>query len=102
MGSGVKKLCFSKKLLITDYIVLFLMLIIFTILSFLDRNTTEWAVVLGVWGAQLAVSTGAYYWKARSENLLKMPMQLYKDLPENVQERIDINQLIDSVFNLKN
>lgn len=96
------KLCFSKKLLITDYVVLFLMLIVFTILSFMDRNVTEWAVVIGVWGAQVAVSTGAYYWKARSENLLKMPMQLYKDLPKDVRDDVDINQLIDSVFNLKN
>lgn len=98
----MNKLCFSKKLLITDYVVLFLMLVIFTILSFLNRDTTNWAVVLGVWGAQVGVSTGAYYWKARSENLIKMPMQLYKELPESVQERVDINQLIDSVFNLKN
>ena len=98
----MKKLCFSKKLLVTDYIVLFLMLTIFTVLSFLDLNTVEWAAVIGVWGAQVAVSTGAYYAKARSENLIKLPMQLYKDLPKDVQERIDINQLIDSVFNLKN
>lgn len=51
--------------------------------------------------AQIAVSSGFYYWKAKAENLLKMPIQLLDDLPEDMRERADPNQIIASVIGMK-
>lgn len=95
------KLCFSKKLLIADYLVLVLLIAAFMYFTFTGKDTTNIAIVIGAWIAQLAVSSGFYYWKAKCENLVKMPIQMLKDLPEDMKEKADPNQIIASVMGLK-
>lgn len=95
------KLCFSKKLLIADYLLLVLMAGVFVYFTYVGKDTTNCAIVIGAWIAQLAVSSGFYYWKAKCENLVKMPIQMLKDLPEDMKEKADPNQIIASVMGLK-
>ena len=95
------KLCFSKKLLIADYVVLAVLLVWLVVFSYMGKDTANLAVVIAAWIAQLAVSSGFYYWKAKSENLIKMPIQMLKDLPEDMKEKADPNQIIASVLGLK-
>lgn len=94
------KLCFSKKLLIADYVILAVMVAALFVLIILDRDATEWAVATAAWIAQVGISTGAYYWKAKGENLVKLPMQLLKDLPDDMRERADPNSVIASVMGI--
>lgn len=96
-----QKLCFSKKLLIADYIILLFILIAFLQLSFSGQDTSQFAAVLGVWTAQLAISSGFYYWKAKAENLRKMPIQMLDDIPKDMRERADPNQIIAAVLGMK-
>lgn len=96
-----KKLCCSKKLLIAVFAVLFLLLWMMHEDSIAGRDTTNWATVICGWFAVMAVAIGFYYWKAKSENLVKMPIQMLKDLPEDMKERADPNQIIASVLGLK-
>ena len=91
------KRCFSKKLLIADYVILVLMLAVFFVPGF---DTANWGLVVVAWIAQVAISTGAYYWKAKSENLVKLPVFLLEDLPEDMRERADPNQIIASVLGI--
>lgn len=91
---------YSKKLMDRDYKVLAVMLIVLVILIVFDRSATEWAIATGAWIAQIAISTGAYYWKAKSENLVKLPVILLKDLPEDMRERADPNQIISAVLGI--
>ena len=93
---GEKKMCFSKKLLIAEFMVLGLMLW----LKWEDA-AHDWSAEICGWFAVMAVSTGFYYWKAKSENLVKMPIQMLKDLPEDMKEKSDPNQIIASVLGLK-
>lgn len=95
------KLCFSKKLLIADYVVLTVLLVWLVVFSYQGKDTANLAIVIVAWIAQLAVSSGFYYWKAKSENLIKMPIQMLKDLPEDMKEKADPNQIIASVLGLK-
>lgn len=95
------KLCFSKKLLIADYVVLTVLLVWLVVFSYQGKDTANLAIVIAAWIAQLAVSSGFYYWKAKSENLVKMPIQMLKDLPEDMKEKADPNQIIASVLGLK-
>ena len=95
------KLCFSKKLLIADYVVLAVLLAWLVVFAYLGKDTANLAMVIVAWIAQLAVSSGFYYWKAKSENLVKMPIQMLKDLPEDMKEKADPNQIIASVLGLK-
>lgn len=99
MGKRKKQceLCFSKKLLIADYVILILMLAMFAVPGL---DTMNWGLIVVAWIAQLAISSGAYYWKSKSENLVKLPMQLLKELPEDMREKADPNAIIASVLGI--
>ena len=91
------KLCFSKKLLITDYVILGLLMLLFLLP---DGDKTNLAIVLVAWIAQIAISTGAYYWKAKAENLVKLPIVMLNDIPEDMKEKADPNSIIASVLGI--
>lgn len=91
------KMCFSKKLLIADYTILILLLLLFLLP---DADKTNLAIVLVAWIAQIAISTGAYYWKAKAENLVKLPIVMLKDIPEDMREKVDPNSIIASVLGI--
>ena len=92
-----KELCFSKKLLIVDYAVLFLLLVLFLLP---DVDKINLAIVIVAWIAQIAISTGAYYWKAKAENLVKLPIVMLKDIPEDMKDKADPNSIIASVMGI--
>lgn len=92
-----KRLCFSKKLLIADYVILVLLMVLLMV-PYIDK--TNLALVIVAWIAQIAVSSGCYYWKAKAENLIKMPLSLLEDLPEDMREKADPNQIIASVLGI--
>ena len=96
-GKKKQKWCFSKKLLAVDYVILLLMVAAFMVFTVIGNDTSNCAVVV----AQIAVSSGFYYWKAKAENLLKMPIHLLDDLPEDMRERADPNQIIEAVIGMK-
>lgn len=96
----VKKMEFSKKLLIADYVILALMVIAFFIFSMAGHDTSNCAIVVSAWIAQIAISTGAYYWKAKAENLVKLPLLLMAELPEDMREKADPNAIIEAVLGI--
>lgn len=96
-----KGLCFSKKLLVVDYAILGILVAAFIVFTIFDKDTTNLAIVIGAWIAQLAVSSGCYYWKAKAENLIKIAIQMLIDLPEDMKEKADPNQIIASVLGMK-
>ena len=96
-----KKLCFSKKLLIVDYLVLLALIILVIIFSYLNLNAVEISAITAAWMGQVAVSSGFYYWKSKAENVLKMPIILLNELPEDMREKADPNDIIGSVIGIK-
>lgn len=92
----VGKLCFSKLLLIADYAILLLLIRNFCY----STEKAEWVPIIIAWIAQVAISTGAYYWKAKAENLVKLPIAMLKDIPEDMREKADPNAIIASVLNI--
>lgn len=97
MRKRKSKWCFSKKLLIADYVILLLLILLFLVPG---TDKTNLAAVIVAWIAQFAVSSGCYYWKAKSENLVKMPILLLDDLPADMREKADPNQIIASVLGI--
>lgn len=91
---------YSKKLMDRDYKILGVMLVVLLVLIIIDKGATEWAIATGAWIAQIAISTGAYYWKSKSENLVKLPILLLHDLPEDMREKADPNSIISSVMTI--
>ena len=83
---------FSKKLLITDYIillVLFLLAVLFPAVDF--------ATIIVSWIAQLGISSAAYYWKAKNENRIKVPIKVVESLPSDMVDKLDLTQVITAI-----
>ena len=95
-----KKLEFSKKLLIADYTILIILIAVFVVLAVKSCDTSNMAIIISAWITNTAISSGCYYWKSKSENLIKMPVLLLNDLPEDMREKADPNQIIASVLGI--
>ena len=96
----MKKMEFSKKLLIADYAILALMVAAFFVFNLNGHDTGNCSIVVSAWITQVAISTGAYYWKAKAENLVKLPMLLLAELPKDMRERADPNAIIEAVLGI--
>lgn len=83
---------FGKKLLIADYVVLLGLVIVQLIFSEIDLS----AIIIA-WIAQVGISSGMYYWKARHENRMKIPINVIKSLPKNMRSEIDLTQIIVAI-----
>ena len=75
-----KKIGTSKKILVVNILIAVLLAIAVTVGAFLGKDMSQVAAIAVGWDAQLAVSVGFYYWKAKNENRSIHAMKLVKDL----------------------
>lgn len=90
----MKRKEFSKKLLICDYIIFLLLVICHLIWG----NLTE---IIVAWAVQLGISSGFYYWKAKSENRTKIPIKVISSLPPEIRKEVNLTELIQSVIQME-
>lgn len=119
-----KKMGFSKKLLIADYVIAIILLMAFFICTYINgvyamENTDKlieigidissismsppfnldmFGILLSTWIIQLGISSGAYYMMAKSEHKIELPMALVNDLPQDIKEQVDMTQIITTVL----
>ena len=119
-----KKMGFSKKLLIADYVIAIFLVTAFFVCTYINgtyvMETTDklieiemdtsiiditppfdldmFGVFLSTWIVQLGLSSGAYYVLIKSEHKMELPIQLLNDLPQDVKEQADLTQIITSVL----
>lgn len=88
MGKGkrqqepVKRLCCSKKIVVVSYAVTGLLtatLVLGVFLAPSEINLTPLEVVTGLAWGETAVASGFYYWKARTENKIKLTKAMVDD-----------------------
>lgn len=115
---------FSKKLLIADYIVSFLLIAGFFICVALNGAYTKeiydvmiscgidvscssipqlysldgFGILLGAWITQLGLSSSAYYLMSRSDHKIQLPMQMLNTMPDDIKEQLDMTQVITTVL----
>lgn len=82
---------FSKLLIIVDYIFMVLLVI----LSLFNESLSQIAIA---WIAQVGISSGFYYWKAKNENRIKIPVEILRSLTKEEKDSMDITQIITSVI----
>ena len=69
----VRRLCYSKKLVIASWITtLILTLLVVVGVFFTERDMNPLLTIVGLSWGETATSTGFYYWKARTENRIKL------------------------------
>lgn len=82
---------FSKWMIVIDYFFMVLLVL----LSCFNYELVSLAIA---WTAQLAISTGFYYWKAKNENRIKIPIEIVRNLNEIENENIDLTQIITALI----
>lgn len=82
---------FSKWMILIDYLLMDVLII----LSCFNYELVTLAIA---WTAQLAISTGFYYWKAKNENRIKIPMEIIKSMDGLQNENIDLTQIITTLI----
>ena len=117
---------FSKKLLYADYLIAIALIIGFFICVVINgmyaRYVIEtmistgmdisymnvpqivpldgFGVLLGIWIAQLCLSSVSYYRMSRSDHKIQLPAKLIEELPEDIKNSVDMTQVITTVLNI--
>ena len=91
--SGISGWEFGKKLLAIDYI-LFIVLIICMIMF----RDIDFVTIICAYIGQLTIATGAYYWKAKCENRIKVPINVISSLPADIREQVDLTTIITAII----
>lgn len=84
---------FSKKLLVADYLIL---IVLFACAIYFPQ--VDFTTIIVAWIAQVGISSAAYYWKAKTENRTKIPLKVIESLPQDLQDKIDLTQIITSII----
>lgn len=88
------KIEFSKKLLIVDYLIFAVLIVLYIVFG----DSIDLSMVVVGWIAQLGISSVAYYWKAKTDNRVKIPFKVVETLSPEMQDRIDLTQIITSII----
>lgn len=88
------KIEFSKKLLIVDYLIFAVLIVLYIVFG----DSIDLAMVVVGWIAQLGISSVAYYWKAKTDNRVKIPFKVVETLSPEMQDKIDLTQIITSII----
>lgn len=78
-----KKLCCSKKIILSSYVIAILLTLCTLAGSFLtDQDMTSVATITGIAWAETTASNAFYFWKAKNENRIKLTNGMVKDLAD--------------------
>ena len=88
------KIEFSKKLLIVDYLIFAVLIVLYIVFG----DSIDLSMVVVGWIAQLGISSVAYYWKAKTDNRVKIPFKVVESLSPEMQDKIDLTQIITSII----
>ena len=86
----MKKIETSKLILIVSYIIAIVLTSIVVVGTFMNLDVSNVTTITTLAYAELGSANIFYFKKAGRENVIK----IYKDLPEEVKEQIDINQML--------
>lgn len=91
--SNIAKWEFGKKLLAVDYFIFCVM--VGCMIFFRDIDFTG---VVCAYVGQLTIATGAYYWKSKCENRMKVPIKVVESLPEEIRAQLDLTSIITAII----
>lgn len=94
-----RKMETSKKILWLSYIVGITLTVIVVICSLADIECTNITTLAGAAWLEISASNVFYYTMNKRLNAPKIVMRLYNDLPDELKEQIDINNLFTNLMN---
>jgi hypothetical protein len=94
-----KKMETSKKILWLSYIIGITLTIIVVVCSLLDIECGNITALAGAAWVEISASNVFYYNMNKKLNVPKIVVGLYNDLPDDLKEQVDINDLFSNFMN---
>lgn len=94
-----KKMETSKKILWLSYIVGITLTLIVVVCSFMNIECSNITTLAAAAWVEISASNVFYYTMNKRLNAPKIVVGLYNDLPENLKEQIDVNNLFSNLMN---
>ena len=94
-----KKMETSKKILWLSYIIGITLTLIVVVCSLLNIECSNITTLAGAAWLEISASNVFYYTMNKRLNAPKIVIGLYNDLPENLKEQVDINNLFTNLMN---
>lgn len=95
----MKKVETSKKILIISYIVAFFLTTIVVICTLCGIECGNITTLAGAAWLEISASNVFYYTMCKRLNVPKIVMGIYGDLPDELKEQVDINNLLSNLMN---
>lgn len=99
MNDKKRKMETSKKILWLSYAVTGILTAIVIVCSFLNIECSNITTLAGFGWAEVASANIFYYTMNKRLNAPKVVMGIYQDLPDELKEQIDINNLFSNLMN---
>lgn len=94
-----KKIETSKKILIISYVLAVFLTLIVVICSFVGIECSNITTLASAAWIEVSASNIFYYTMCKRLNVPKVVMGIYGDLPSELKEQVDINNLISNLMN---
>ena len=94
-----KKIETSKKLLWVSYIIAIALTLIVVICTFLNIECSNITSIIPYSYTEVGAVNVFYLTMNKRLNAPKVVMGLYNDLPDNLKEQVDINNLLSNILN---
>lgn len=96
---NIKKMETSKKILWLSYIIGGILTLLVIICSFLNIECTNITTLAGAAWLEISASNVFYYTMNKRLNAPKIVIGLYNDLPNDLKQQVDINNLFSNLMN---
>ena len=94
-----KKFETSKKILAISYILAIILTIIVVICTFIGIECGYITTLASAAWMEISASNIFYYTMCKRLNVPKVIMGIYGDLPQELREQVDINNLVSNLMN---
>ena len=95
----MRKIETSKKILIISYIVAFFLTTVVVICTVSGIECGNITTLAGAAWLEISASNVFYYTMCKRLNVPKVVMGIYGDLPDELKEQVDINNLLSNLMN---
>lgn len=94
-----KKTETSKKILIISYVLAIILTLLVVICSFTGIECSNITTLAGAAWLEVSASNVFYYTMCKRLNVPKVIIGIYGDLPSELREQVDINNLLSNLMN---
>lgn len=99
MNQNKKKMETSKKILWLSYIIGIILTVIVIVCTLFNIECSNITTLAGAAWLEISASNVFYYTMNKRLNAPKIVVGLYHDLPDELKEQIDVNNLFSNLMN---